>query len=144
MAGLSTERRTLLSLLSRFTLRQPRGNGRSTRPRGVPLLPCQPRTRHPLENPYLVAERDLGGGDDAPVSLEVIDRGLLPDETIANAPAVPEPSHVASAADRRRVRCALVGVLRKAAIEGDSLLSVEKRSAAFRDEREHPILISAD
>ncbi|MFC8616593.1 AAA family ATPase [Micromonospora purpureochromogenes] len=79
-----------------------------------------------LANPYLMAEVDLGDRKDPPISLPVIDRGLLPDPTIAVAAPLVPPSRVDSTGDQRRVRAALVTVLRAAADDGDALLQVEE------------------
>jgi hypothetical protein len=76
-----------------------------------------------LKNPYRIAEQDLGDADDYPISVATIDRGLLPDATVAAAHPVEAPSHVGSSLDWRRVRAALVAVLRKASDEGDVLLT---------------------
>jgi hypothetical protein len=143
--GLNPQRRDLVSLLSRFdlTAAQAKRIWDDSKRRAAFMWPTT--DEEILANAYLIAERDLGGGDDSPVSLEIIDRGLLPDEALANAPAVPEPSHVASPSDRRRVRCALVTILRKAALDGDSLLSLEEalgRLPALT--ATNPILITAD
>jgi len=73
-----------------------------------------------------MTEADLGDRDDVPVSIGMIDRGLMADSTIAAKHPVPEPSRVASALDKRRVRAALVTVLKLAADEGDSLLSMSE------------------
>ena len=98
-----------------------------------------------IDNPYLIVERDLGGGEDAAVSLEVIDRGLLPDEALASAPRVAEPSRVESAADRRRIRCGLVTVLRDSTQAGDSLLSLEETLSRLPAlSAAHPMLITPD
>ncbi|MEV7226952.1 ATP-dependent RecD-like DNA helicase [Polymorphospora sp. NPDC051019] len=79
-----------------------------------------------LANPYLIAEVDLGDTDDEPVSLPVVDRGLLPDPTVAVAAPLPAPSRIESPGDPRRIEAALVCVLRAAATEGDALLSVDE------------------
>lgn len=143
--GLPPGRRKLLELLSRFDLTpaQAKRVWEESRRRAAFTTPAS--DDEIVSNPYLIAERDLGGGEDAAVSLEAIDRGLLPDEALVSAPKVEEPSRVESVADRRRVRCALVTVLRGAGEAGDSLLSLEEAlwrlpplSAA------HPILISPD
>lgn len=79
-----------------------------------------------LANPYLITEVDLGDWDDAPISLPIVDRGLLPDPTVAVAAPLPPPSRVDSTGDRRRVEAALVAVLRAAAADGDALLPVDE------------------
>ena len=66
---------------------------------------------------------DLGDADDGPVSVGTIDRGLLPEDSVAAAHPVPKPSGVGSPNDPRRLRAGLVTVLREAAGNGDSLLS---------------------
>ena len=87
--------------------------------------------REILDNPYRIAECDLGTLDDPAVSVGMVDRGLLPDPTVAVNCPVPERSRVDSPGDRRRVRGAAVSVLRRAADDGDSLLSaVEVLDAA--------------
>ena len=77
-----------------------------------------------LANPYRMSEVDLGDWNDSPVSVGTIDRGLLPDATIAAKHPVPAPSKVGSPNDARRLRAALVAVLREASENGDALLSV--------------------
>lgn len=143
--GLSPERRQLIELLSRFDLtpEQARRVWDGLKRRAGFILPTS--DAEIIDNPYLIAERDLGGGDDAAVSLELIDRGLLPDEALAFAPKVAEPSRVDSVADRRRVRGALVSVLRGAGESGDSLLSLEEALGRLPAlSADHPILISPD
>jgi len=76
-----------------------------------------------LRNPYRIPEVDLGDATDGPISISVTDRGLLPDATIAAQHPVPEPSAVASWLDPRRLRAALVSVLKAAATNGDALLA---------------------
>jgi ATP-dependent exoDNAse (exonuclease V) alpha subunit len=75
-------------------------------------------------NPYLITTIDLGDRDDEPVSLRIVDRGLLPDATVRAAAPLSEPSRVDSALDHRRLEAAVVTVLRAAALDGDALLSV--------------------
>ena len=64
------------------------------------------------------SEVDLGTPTTGRVPLEVIDRGLLPESAIAARHPVPSPSQVASPHDARRVRAALVTVLRRAGDQG--------------------------
>ncbi|UGS38524.1 ATP-dependent DNA helicase [Capillimicrobium parvum] len=123
-AKLTPQRRTLLELLSRFALAPDQARRwfdakrRSAATGGVALT-----DQEILANPYRIAECDLGDVTVPAVSLGVVDRGLLPDDTVAAKCPVPEPSHVGSSGDRRRVRAAVVATLRRAADEGDSLLS---------------------
>jgi hypothetical protein len=124
--ALSAERRSLLTLLSRFELSPLQArrwfvqNERNRATRG------QVNDAAILQNPYRIVETDLGDSRETPVSLGVIDRGLMPDATIAAAHPVPEPSAVKAQLDWRRVRAAFVTVLRKAGQQGDSLLTEEE------------------
>jgi AAA domain/UvrD-like helicase C-terminal domain len=124
--ALSAERKSLLTLLSRFELSPSQArrwfhpNERKKATRG------QVDDKAVLENPYRIVETDLGDAKENPVALGVIDRGLMPDATIAAAHPVPSPSAVGSALDWRRVRASFVTVLRKAAQQGDSLLTEEE------------------
>jgi hypothetical protein len=122
-AALSDERRRLLQLLSRFALTTEQARrwwNQKERARAV----RRPVTdREILENPYRVTECDLGDARDWPIPIGVIDRGLLPDARVAAACPVDEPAAVGSPNDVRRVRAALVAVLRRAATNGDTLLA---------------------
>ena len=143
--GLPPGRRKLLELLSRFDLTPAQAKRVWEESRRRAAFTAATSDDEIVNNPYLIAERDLGGGEDSAVSLEVIDRGLLPDEALSSAPKVMEPSRVESAADRRRVRCALVSVLRDAGGAGDSLLSLEEALGRLPPlSASHPILVSPD
>lgn len=121
---------SLLKLLSRFAITpeqarrwyDPVKRNRST---SVPLS-----TVEILENPYRICETDLGSRTDPPIPLGVVDRGLLPEDTIRVRFPVPEPSDVKSTQDWRRLRAALVTVLRDAAGNGDTLLSTSEAVSA--------------
>lgn len=117
--GLSEQRRSLLQLLSRFDLTP----GQATRWFNPEKRPVPLTDEQITANPYRIAEVDLGDPADGPVSMGVIDRGVLPDATVAAAHPVPEPSAVASHLDARRVRAAMVEVLQAAAEGGDALLA---------------------
>lgn len=122
--SLPSERLELLHLLSRFALSpeqarrwfDPQTRSRAT---DVPVT-----DREIIENPYRICETDLGATDDFPVSVGVIDRGLMAQATVSARHPVPNPSAVESPSDPRRIRAALVSVLRRAAEDGDALLSV--------------------
>lgn len=125
-AALSPERKALLTLLSRFELSpaqasrwfDPRERKKATR--------GQIDDKGILQNPYRIVETDLGDAFENPVSLGIIDRGLMPDATIAANHPVPAPSSVGSQLDWRRVRGAFVTVLREATRQGDALLTEEE------------------
>ncbi len=128
--GLADQRRTLLRLLSRFNLStaqmerwfEPSLRAKATR---API-----NDAGIIDNPYRIAELDLGD-EEYPVSVATIDRGLMPDATIAVAHPVEPPSCVESALDWRRVRAALVSVLRASAVSGDSLLTESEALTAL-------------
>ena len=143
--SLPTERRTLLELLSRFDL-TPGQAQRFFDPtkRAQSFSPC-PSDAEIIANPYLLAENDLGANFEVPVSMTTIDRGLLPDENSGSGEPIPEPSRVDSPADPRRVRCAMVGVLRRAAQNGDSLLSLtETQTRLEKLDTSNPIVVNTD
>lgn len=122
--SLSADQRALTHLLSRFALSRPQAErwlDRRIRESGAVRSPID--EREILANPYRIAELDLGDANERPVGLGVIDRGLLPDPTVSARHPVPDPSAVGSATDERRVRAALVTVLRRAADDGDALLT---------------------
>jgi hypothetical protein len=125
-SALDEEQRSLVHLLSRFALspiqarrwfdpRQRRNSVRS------PVS-----AREILENPYRIVEVDLGDAKERPVGLGVVDRGIMPDATVAAQHPVPPPSRVESPRDERRIRAAFVSVLRHAADEGDALLTEDE------------------
>ncbi len=143
--ALPAERRTLLHLLSRFDLK-PAQAIRFIDPKKRQASFSAPTTdAEIIENPYILAERDLGTNIEIPVSMTTIDRGILPDEIAGANDPLPEPSLVDSAGDPRRVRCALVAVLRRAADNGDSLLSLaECQDRLEKLDTKHPIQVTTD
>ncbi len=130
-AKLPDERRSLLKLLSRFSL----SPAQALRWFDVSERNMATRSRIDdralLENPYRIVETDLGDGDDYPVAIGVVDRGLMPESTVAAAQPVPAPSGVQSPIDPRRVRAAFVSVLRQAADGGDALLTEQDAATAL-------------
>ncbi len=116
---LSDERKMLLSLLSRFdfTVQQmKRWFSSKKRPGGL-------KDSDIIANPYKIVETDEGDSEDGPIPIGIIDRGLLPDSTISAKHPLPSPTCVETPNDPRRIRGALVSVLRRRTDEGDSLLS---------------------
>jgi hypothetical protein len=143
--ALSDQRRSLLRLLSRFALTTEQAR-RWWNPNERARAVRRPVTdQEILSNPYRVAECDLGDGRDWPVPIGVIDRGLLPDATVAAACPVDEPAAVGSPNDARRVRAALVSVLRRAADNGDALLAeTEALDRVDALDLERPVAIDHD
>lgn len=143
--NLSDERRALLKLLSRFSLSAAQARRWFDRAERNKATRAVVDDRSVLVNPYRIVEADLGDSDDYPVGLGAIDRGLLPDDTVAAAHPVPPPSAVGSPLDWRRVRAALVTVLRRAAENGDALLSeVEALSRLAEVDLAHPCVVHSD
>jgi ATP-dependent exoDNAse (exonuclease V) alpha subunit len=121
--SLSEQRRALVKLLSRFSLSPAQAKRWFHTEERAKATRATVTDLDILENPYRIIETDLGDAKDQPVPIGVIDRGLLPDDTVSTAHPVPPPSGVGSALDPRRVRAALAATLRLAASEGDSLLT---------------------
>ena len=124
--SLTTERLALLKLLSRFDLTPGQAQRWFDISKREKATQIKISDKDILENPYRIAETDLGDQNDRPVNVGMLDRGLMPDSTIAAKHPVPSPSCVQSALDKRRVRAMLVTVLKSAAEEGDALLSVSE------------------
>ena len=142
---LGAERRTLLQLLSRFSLSPAQASRWFERAERDKATRGTVDDASIIANPYRIAETDLGDASEHPVAIGVIDRGLLPDTTVAAKHPVPKPSAVGSALDLRRVRAALVTVLRRAAETGDSLLSEgEALTRLSTLDLSHPCVIPAD
>lgn len=98
-----------------------------------------------IENPYRISETDLGDSRDQPIAIGMIDRGMLPDSTVAAKHPLPEPSNIGSQNDPRRLRAALVEVLRSSATNGDALLSLEETlDRVARLDLAHPCHIGSD
>jgi len=143
--NLPDERCELIKLLSRFALtvtQARRWFDAAERAKGTSLVVTDNEIR---ENPYLMGEVDLGDRNDSPVSVGVVDRGLLPDSTIAAKYPLPTPSAVGSPLDGRRIRAAIVSVLREAARNGDALLSIaETLQRVAKIDLAPPCIIGSD
>jgi hypothetical protein len=122
-AKLTPRRRALLELLSRFALAPEQATRWFDPIKRAAAASATVTDQEILANPYRIAECDLGDEDGPAIPVGVIDRGLLPADTVAASCPVPEPSRVEAAGDRRRVRAAVVATLIHAAADGDSLLS---------------------
>lgn len=121
--NLSEERRALLKLLSRFSLSPKQASRWFNATERAEATSSPVTDAELLANPYRIVELDLGDGEEPAISIGVVDRGMLPESTIAARHPIPEPSAVAAAGGPRRVRAALVALLRRAAEQGDTLLS---------------------
>ena len=144
-AKLTDERRALLQLLSRFALSPTQARRWFEAARRNAATTETLSDREILDNPYRIAESDLGTLEEPAVSVGMVDRGLLPDPTIAVNCPVPERSRVDSPSDRRRIRGAAGSVLRRAADDGDSLLSaVEVLTRLGRLDLARPCVVPLD
>lgn len=113
------ERKALLKLLSRFSLSAEQAR-RFFDPDG---RPGGFEDRELLTNPYLLYEADRAAPD--PITVETIDRGMLPSAAVLEAHPLPERSRLQDRVDPRRVRALVVSVLETAAGEGHTLLPRE-------------------
>ncbi len=125
-SSLADERRTLLELLSRFDLTPNQAKRWFDPHLRIKALQTSIEDKEIIENPFKVAEVDLGDENEPAISIGLIERGLLPDNTIAARHPVPSPSALGSPNDARRLRAALVTVLRQAASQGDTLVSTSE------------------
>lgn len=79
-----------------------------------------------LNDPYIIAEDDIGDSENWPISVDTIDLGVFEDKAI-QGDFVPEtPYRVESNIDKRRIRALIISILKKAAINGDTLLSINE------------------
>ncbi|ALN88205.1 AAA domain protein [Lysobacter capsici] len=143
--NLPPDRRALLQLLSRFALTSEQALRWFDPKERAKCTATKVTDEEILANPYRMSEVDLGDWNDSPVSIGVIDRGLLPDATIAAKHPIPAPSKVGSSNDARRLRAALTAVLRSASESGDALLSVSEAVQRVGSlDLAHPCVIGSD
>ncbi len=122
-ANLPDERRNLLYLLARFDLspEQARRWYEPSERAKITLTACSDGDI--LANPYRIAEADLGDDTSPAITMEIIDRGLFPDDAIRVHDPPPLSAAFEDHNDIRRIRGALVTVLRATARSGDTLLN---------------------
>lgn len=143
--NLPAGRRELLQLLSRFALTQAQLDRWFDEAKRSAATSLAVGDRQILENPYRMSEVDLGDHDDAPITVGAIDRGVLPDSTLAARHPLPPPTAVGSPADPRRIRAAIVAVLRRAAQNGDALVGVAEALGSVQElDLGHPCVVPAD
>ena len=114
--AMSSERKALLKLLSRFSLESTqaiRFFDPDQRPPGVTDADL-------IANPYLLYELDRVSSDPIPVT--TVDRGMLPDRAVLEAHPLPDRSRLEDKVDPRRVRALLVAALEHGAEDGHTLL----------------------
>ena len=122
--ALPDERRALLKLLSRFALTSEqalRWFDPKERAKGTVAKVTDEEI---LANPYRMSEADLGDWNDSPVSLGPSIAACLPTRLSRRSIRCRRRRPWARPNDARRLRAALVAVLREASENGDALLSV--------------------
>ena len=77
-------------------------------------------TKEYLENPYLLFEASTGC--QTQVTLSMVDKAVIPADSIRQALPLPELSAIDDPLDGRRLRAVIIQVMEDAAIEGHSLL----------------------
>lgn len=121
--SLNNNDKNLLILLSRFELNVPqivRWFDEAKRKANVSTV----STPDLLENPYLVVEEDEPKVTEKRITVETIDYGVFEDRAVQGE-YIPEKSfRLESKIDPRRIRALVITLLRDAANEGDTLLSL--------------------
>lgn len=142
---LPDERRALLMLLSRMSLTAGQALRWFDPAKRKPAITSPVTDAEILANPYRIGEVDIGDAREPAISVGVIDRGILPDATIAAKHPLSSPSQMTSINDPRRFRAAIVAVLRRAADNGDALLSAtEALDKVATLDLAHPCMIGSD
>ena len=127
--GVRTIRQELLEVLVRFELTQAQVNR---------LMDLDERKKAGMDisdeqlisNPYMICENDLGTLKSDPISLDSIDRGMLPQDDAALFIA---PENRVLQDDMRRVRATSVEILNECAEEGDTVLSLSDHLINVRE-----------
>ena len=121
----TTERKNLLILLSRFELTDKQIKNWFD-PISRNKLGYKVTDAELLLNPYRIAELDEGDLENYPIATETIDNGLFEDKAIQGEHVPKEPQLVDSPLDQRRIRAIIIQVLKRAAENGDTLLSINE------------------
>lgn len=121
--SLSTNDKSLLILLSRFELKVPQierwFDETKRKANGYKVT-----TKEILANPYLIVEEDEPTLNDQPINVETIDNGVFEDIAVQGDYTPEKPYLLESKIDPRRIRALIISLLKDAAKEGDSLLSL--------------------
>ncbi|EHK4783241.1 AAA family ATPase [Vibrio parahaemolyticus] len=116
-----TSRKALLETLARFEL-SPQQVERIANPELRLKGRITNTVQELVDNPYLICEHDIGSSDSDPVSLETIDHGMRPEGYAALFSVDDEILQD----DSRRVRAIAVDILKQAALNGDTILSLNE------------------
>ena len=115
--GLKDERRTLLTLLSRFPLSAEQAK-RYFEPVERRLARIELEDEEIIENPYLLYEADRRRAD--PIALETIDRSVFAPESVLDQFPLPGEAPISEPDDPHRVRAIALEVLERSAREEGS------------------------
>lgn len=134
--GLTTERKALLRLVSRFELTT--GQAATLYDEGS-RQKCRwsASDRDILQNPYRIYE--ISRHDPDGVRLLAVDRGVFPEDTVRLKHPLPSPSGLDSAVDLRRVRAFSIAALEDAALGGHTLLPIDKAVDAISSRPVRPV-----
>ena len=141
------ERRAFFELLSRIDLSQEQANVLVT-PEGRRRLGVDVEDRCFIDNPYLLYEATRL--TTAPLSINSVDRGLIPASSVRGRFPVPMPSRVSTLVDDRRLRALSIRELEEAAVQGDTLVPRERIIDELRhkdhrdDDHDQQTLVTGD
>ena len=127
--GMPQERRAFLELLSRVDLILEQAKVLAT-PEERKTVGVETNDFSFIDNPYLFYESTRLGAD--PVSINAVDRGMLPAASVRAKFPVPEPSRIDTPVDARRLRALSIRQLEEAAERGDTLVPRESIISALR------------
>ena len=127
--GMPQERRAFLELLSRVDLTLEQAKVLAT-PEERKTVGVETNDSSFIDNPYLFYESTRLGTD--PVSINAVDRGMLPATSVRAKFPVPEPSRIDTPVDARRLRALSIRQLEEAAERGDTLVPRESIISALR------------
>ena len=127
--GMPQERRAFLELLSRVDLILEQAKVLAT-PEERKTVGVETNDSSFIDNPYLFYESTRLGAD--PVSINAVDRGMLPAASVRAKFPVPEPSRIDTPVDARRLRALSIRQLEEAAERGDTLVPRESIISALR------------
>jgi hypothetical protein len=134
-SSLDDRRRALLRLLSRFDLTIDQAT-RFYQPTERAKAGINISDTELLANPYLIYEHSRLSPD--PVSVRIIDHGVLPEDRVRASHPLPPSTAVDDAVDPRRVRALVISVLEDATSAGDTLRSQDRIIQEIRDQPLQP------
>lgn len=121
----TNERKELLKLLSRFEIDDKQIKNWYD-PIARKKMGLSISDKDIIDNPYVISEDDLGDAEHFPIAVETIDNGIFEDRAIQGENVPLPPILVSSPLDERRIRALVISILKKSALEGDTLLSINE------------------